>query len=152
YRLLSTIEIQSGENDKAVATLERGLHALPAHPELLWALGDQLVARGDATKLRSTLDELRRTPMPRARIDYLEGRRLLREQNWREAAVLSERFRRELQPPADLLVPLDLFLAQCYEKLGDDDLRYQATRRAFTAAPTSAAACRAYASTLESLG
>jgi tetratricopeptide (TPR) repeat protein len=90
-------------------------------------------------QIRETIERVRKTQVPAA-ADYLQGRLLVRERHWAEAAALFERSRTLLSAQPDLAAQANLYLGQCYEKLEEPQQMYDAYKRVAEWDPGSVAA------------
>src|SRR5262245_5675417 len=104
-------------------------------PEILFALAEQYAETGDKAGTGDTVAQLRKLNQNPARIDFLLGLFLVRQQQWYEGSGVLERVRPLLATYTEKTVQIDLLLAQCYGQLGDIDRQVLTYRRAVTAAP-----------------
>ncbi len=81
------------------------------------ALPTEEVVRGWEAEAARTVELVRRTRVSPAGADYLQGRLLVHERRWAEAASLFEHARTLLGSQADLANQINLNLGQCYEQL-----------------------------------
>jgi tetratricopeptide (TPR) repeat protein len=87
------------------------------------------VVRGWEAEVARTIDLVRRTRINSAAADYLQGRLLVHERRWAEAATLFEHARTLLGTKTDLANDINLNLAQCYEWLEEYSLMLGAYQR-----------------------
>jgi tetratricopeptide (TPR) repeat protein len=87
-------------------------------------------------EVSETIEHIKKTQLPAA-ADYLRGRLLLHERRWAEAAALLERARAMMAPQPDLAAQANLYLGQCYEKLEEPKLMFDAYRRVLDRDPNS---------------
>lgn len=161
YRALSWLELMSGNQADALATLDRGVTALPDAADLLTPLGDLYVERGDVDRARAMVTRLEslgkaapvegRKPLA-LRASYLRGRLLMREGNWNEALRELETLRTDALGMPALAAQLNLLLAACHERRGDREAQVEALRRALALDPNHLAARVAHANALLNAG
>lgn len=77
----------------------------------------------EATK---TIDEVHKTRVSPAGVDFLQGRLLAHQHHWAEAAQLFEQARALLGSQADLAVQINLHLGLCYEQLEEPGQMFRA--------------------------
>ncbi len=153
YIALAALEVQTHRPSEALASLRRGLTALPNHPELLWSLADLLLQRGERAEPRKIIDQqLRRQQFPAALLDYLEARFELAKGDAPAAAAILERIQPALQPWPDAAREADLLLGHCCEQIGDADRQHNAYRRVVAADRLSVPGCLGLGSALVKLG
>jgi tetratricopeptide (TPR) repeat protein len=141
-----------------LARRERTPAAEASEFQLLWHKGNLLMdevefdrmlaaedgsAPGVVVKGRAAIEEvigtMRKSRVPAAG-DYMEGRMLVFDGRWSEAARRFERARALLAAQPDLANQADLYLGQCYYQLGEYTQMYNAFKRVFDWDPTSAPA------------
>jgi tetratricopeptide (TPR) repeat protein len=153
--------------DKAFAFLKRGLDMVASKPStagengeflLLWHKGNLLLDDLDMQRaqkeeegqpfvaspklkdeITTLIEQVRRRQMPAA-ADYMQGRLLVHERQWADAATRLERARALMSSQPDLAMQADLYLGQCYEKLEDHAQMYNAFERVSMRDPRSVAA------------
>src|SRR5262249_51089698 len=80
--------------------------------------------------------QVRKGRVPAA-ADYLNGRLLIHDRKWGEAATLFVRARALLSPQPDLKAQANLYLGQCYEKLEEPKQMHEAYKQVADWDPTS---------------
>ena len=147
YRaLVAVLRDNPTRHQEALECLQQALKTLPSnrHYEFLWIQANLLIDQGHSARSAAAkfpkdspeakqriqqsdsalaeaeqpIAELRKTANSSA-IDFLEGRICLVEGKWSEAARLLERARPALEELPDVGSQINLFLALCYENLGD---------------------------------
>ncbi len=147
---LAQAEAVSGNLDRAIAVLDRGLNNTD-DSDIRWALADMLIQRGDLKKgdlekVESSdpkepgglLPELRDRGYNRGMIGYLEARLAMSKQQWNKA-------RDTLKTTIPLLAPLspevsrraNQMLAECHKRLGDTASQYDVIRNLALNDPSS---------------
>ncbi|HEY7314568.1 MAG TPA: tetratricopeptide repeat protein [Gemmataceae bacterium] len=121
YRFLAAVELEDGKTDAALACLRRGLENVPKDHDLQWGLANALVAQDNIEEAGELAEQLRKEQFPPALLDYLQARLLLNKKEWRPSAQLLERAYPLLSADPKLTEQAGLFLAFCYERLGDAD-------------------------------
>jgi tetratricopeptide (TPR) repeat protein len=120
YLALAAVELDEGRRAKAIVRLRKGLNELPRKAELLRALAELLIEKGDSEAARQTLEQLRTTDQHAGVVEYLEARLLARQGQWRQASSLLETTRHLLEDLPRMASLCDLLLGQCYQQLLDD--------------------------------
>jgi tetratricopeptide (TPR) repeat protein len=149
YRQQAALELQADKPDAALACLREGVKAITGRKqgELRWTLANQLLDRERPDEARQEIERLEKGGYATAALDYLNGRLLVGEGQWKKAAVLFERARAALETTAStdreselFLTQLDLFLGRCFEQLNDRGRQMAAFNRLAARNPTSATA------------
>lgn len=130
YRALSWLELLSGNQADARSTLERGVVAIPDHPELLTPLADLWVEQGELTLVEDAIRRLEVRKDSTSRVSYLRGRVLMKQGKWNEALATLESLRTEAVGLTGLAAQLNLLIASCHERRGDRDGQIEALKRA----------------------
>ena len=130
YTVLADIEMQAGHRDKAVAVIEDGLKATSRNPQLLWDLASVLIDIGKPKEADKVIRELATTDYPRQLIDYLKARNELGQGHWLAARQDFEKVRGSLYQWPNLLKQADVWIGQCYGRMGNRDLEAASYRRA----------------------
>ena len=156
YLVLASIEILSGNRDKAIACLQTGVEKTQSRDEaLLWELGRLRIKAGDFAGGQTIIDRLHKFPADdrfEPLIGYLESQIELAHQNWRTAIQRLEQVAPELVQSPDLLKEVRYQAAVCHEKLGNTVLQLAAYREAASVDPAWPPAHLGIASTLLALG
>jgi tetratricopeptide (TPR) repeat protein len=163
YNELIRLEFAEDKLDAARALVEQGLKELPNNLDLLYALAEMHVLKGDQESLAEASENLkrlrstnfdvsgRRNSAPR--LDYLEARIRIRGGKWGEAGQMLQKLRPELTSRSQALeVPCLLLLAQCYEKIGNPEQALLAYRQVQKLDPLSIPAHYGAGSMLLALG
>jgi tetratricopeptide (TPR) repeat protein len=126
YLALADAEYADGKPDRAIASINEGLKALPDHPNLLWMLSNLLIDTGDREKAEHAIARLAKTDTAPSGLSYLRARVLLLQGRWSEAAGLLENTRPTMEhdrAAPGLLNQVDIYLAECYERLDQPEQR-----------------------------
>lgn len=135
YLALAALDAATRQGSDAVATVRKGLEAVPATPDLVLALFDYQALAGDAAGAAETLDRLKAAGFPPAMADYQQARILVLKDDFLEASRHLDRARQDLVGDPGLARQASLLLGQCYKQLGNHDLRLVAYRRALPVDP-----------------
>lgn len=149
YNSLFQVEIGAGKRDKAMAALTDGLKATDRDPHLLWLMANMLVDVKKMDEARRLIDEMRKTSYPKPLIGYVDARIEFSQQHWR-AAVERLNDARALMASdpkrfGQQTLQLELWLAICYQQLGDREQQQQALLRALAIDPNCIPAKKAMA-------
>ena len=149
----AVLAIQAQEPDKAIEILEQALDATPGQPMLLLMLGDAQLQANRLPALDVTLAKLKEMiGKSSPAVGLLESRSLVAQGKWLQAKSRLESLRPLVAGSDDLTRQVDLYLGQCYERLGQFDEQLEANRRVLTDDPTSLAARLGAASALLAAG
>ncbi len=144
YQALARLEAAAGRRDQAVAVLRRGAAVKDIPPidqaELLWTLANLLLDEEQVDQAAEVLTELRKANLTAAGNDFLRGRMLIVKKSWADAARLLESARTRSETSPELIDPLDLHLARCYEQLSEPGRQFEALQRLVSRKPHSATA------------
>jgi tetratricopeptide (TPR) repeat protein len=133
YKTLAQLELGDGRHAEAVDCLHRALASVPGHrPDLLWMLTEVLLTLDRVPEAQRTIARLRELPVALRPVDYLDGIVLVKQEQWLTASRVLERVRPFLRAAPYLVKQADLYLAQCYEHLGNLDLQLAAYNHALS--------------------
>jgi tetratricopeptide (TPR) repeat protein len=133
---LAGLEIEAGRRPAAAMCLRQGLRKLPDQPDLLHTLADLLLQGSQGEEAGRLIGRLHPDRSPAALAGYLHGRLLLYQRRWAEAAQALEEAAEDGDASVALASRASLYLAQCYERLGDADRRLTALGNAVRRDPT----------------
>jgi len=150
YLALAEVEVAARQGDAAVRILRQGVAQLPAQSDVLLALASTLVQQGKEPTEELAVLAQRGAPAPQR--DFLQARILFNQQQWLPAARLLEKVQSELRPWPELARQANVFLGECYGRLGSIDQQYAAYRRAVSADPLWAPAGLGLAATQAAMG
>ncbi len=88
YRALSWLQLLTGNQADARATLERGVAMLPDAPELLTPLAEIWIDQGEFDRVEGAIQKLEARKDSAPRVNYLRGRTLMKRGRWNEAAAV----------------------------------------------------------------
>lgn len=149
---LAALDLRQGHSDKAVDRLRAALDKSADHSDLLMALTEAHITRGEDSDAREVIAHLRSPGAPRGLADFLEGRLRTSHRDWAPAL---EKFRAVMDmgehAPA-LAARAAVEAALCYEHLGDLDHRVEAAQEAVRLDATSGPARLELAAALEAAG
>jgi tetratricopeptide (TPR) repeat protein len=152
-RAKAMLEVRQGDPDKAVETLRGGLERLPKEPGLLLMLADVLLQQEAIPEAEAVIRELgEAVGAANPVVGLLEARVLLQQRKWLPAKAKLEQVRPLVAGSDEQIRQVDLYLGQCYERLGQFDEQLEANRRVLSDDPTSLAARVGAASALVAAG
>jgi tetratricopeptide (TPR) repeat protein len=140
YTTMAEIMARSGEKDKAIEVLNRGLKETKNSFLVLWYKANLLIDSKNLDEARETLEKLRTTELEKARLNYLEARISFAKKDWAEAADRFEKVRPSLVFWPNLLKQADLYLGYCYGQLSNVDKEISAYQRVLAIDPFHAPA------------
>ncbi len=135
---LAWLERKAGRLDKAEEYLRRGVDAVTdrgGRSQLLWLLADTLIDEGKLAEAKRVIEELGENPVRPELLKYLDARICIGELRWMEAMRELEAIYPLFGAGSEVAYQSNLLLGLCYERLGDNDRRDTAFRRAITLDP-----------------
>ena len=152
-RAEAILALRQGDREQAIALLEQGLERMPGQVALLMMLADTQLQRGDVAGGETTVEQLTKlTGGSNPAVGLLKARVYMAQQQWLEAQRLLEEVRPQANPNSDTTRQIDLYLGQCYEKLGQFDRQLEANQRVLSDDPNSVAARIGAAAALSASG
>lgn len=148
-------EYEAENLEPALEWANRSLAAFPDNPNLLLERAEVNIRREKYAAVQQDLDSLTKVGFSPGMIDYTQARVAYAQEQWELAARALERAIPVLASQPSLQQRANLFLAECYGRLGEIDRRYEAFRRAVPADPLNpnwGPAVAGMASTLASMG
>jgi len=153
YRARAMLAMQQGQQDAALEAIRAGLARLPKQPSLLLILADVLLQQDAIAEAENTIAELSAVIGPaNPLVGLLEARVLLQQRKWLPAKAKLEQVRPLVAGSDEQTRQVDLYLGQCYERLGQFDEQLEANRRVLSDDPSSLAARVGAASALVASG
>ena len=139
YQAFATLEVAQKDFAAALAHVDRGLENVPDSFTLLHQMVNIQIELQDVEGVRATIKTMEENEFPPALRDFANARLLMLDEKWLEARTELDRVR--LAPAgtpngATLGPRVDVLLAQCYERLGQNDIAADRYERAFNADPT----------------
>ncbi|MEI7782005.1 MAG: tetratricopeptide repeat protein, partial [Planctomycetota bacterium] len=135
------LAMQQADPAKAIELLETSLAKTPGRPTLLLMLGDALLQTNKLAEVEQAIARLKEAiGNSSPAVGLLEARLLIAQNRWMQAKSRLEGVRPLVAGSEDLTRQVDLYLGQCYERLGQFDEQLDANRRVLTDDPTSLAA------------
>jgi tetratricopeptide (TPR) repeat protein len=147
------LAIQQQDLNRAVEVLEEGLRTRPDNAGFLMMLVDTqfMLSRIDDTeKSVARLREVVGKDHPA--VGIYEARALIARQQWNQARRRLEEVRPIVANSEELTNQVDLYLGQCFERLGETDQQVEANRRVLQETPESIAARVGLASAMATAG
>lgn len=152
-RAEAMLSLRQGDREKAIDVLQQGLTRMPGQVALLLMLADTQLQIGDIEQTEKTVQQLTNvTGGSNPAVGLLRARVSMAQQRWLEAQQLLEEVRPQANPTSDTVRQIDLYLGQCYEKLGQFDRQLEANQRVLSDDPNSVAARIGAASALAATG
>lgn len=149
----AVLAMQEQAPDKAIEILDKALDATPGRPTLLMMLGDAQLQANRLPALDTTIAKLKELiGASNPAVGLLEARSLVARGKWLQAKSRLETVRPLVAGSDELTRQVDLYLGQCYERLGQFDEQLAANRRVLDDDPTSLAARVGAASALLAAG
>jgi len=152
YSTLVDVELRAGKRDRAIEVLREGLEATDGHPALEWTLANLLIDTRQLDEVHKSIAKLERLGYAEARLGYLRARVELVQGNWKEAIRAFGAIRSGLVSWPDLAKQADFWVAECYGRLGNPDMRLKFLRRAVDVDPFFAPALAAIAEAATAAG
>lgn len=152
-RAQAMLALQQGERSKAIELLRSGLQKMPQQAALLLMLADTLLQEGQIDETDSAVARLEGIVGDgNPAVGLLRARVLMARQQWLEAQQFLEQLRPKAVVSADITRQIDLYLGQCFEKLGRFDQQLEANQRVLSDDPNSVAARVGAAAALAATG
>jgi len=152
YLILASIDLLEKRRQEAVNRLARGLTATRGEPVLLWTLADLRIDANEIEEAATLVDRLKSVEPARPIAQYLSARMLIAKSKWAEARRLLEASGPDLKPWPQVYQACQFWRAQCYSRLGRDDLAVGAYHAALEVDPSWATGRLALAETLRAQG
>jgi tetratricopeptide (TPR) repeat protein len=140
---LARLETREGHLDRAEAVLRRGFQARP-WIALVFVLAENLIKQGKINgkdEARDYIGLLQNAGLGETLVRFLEAEILFQQKKWAEAIVSIGMARAVLASERQLTSQLNLMLAECYNRMGDDDARLDALRQAAEGNLDTGSAC-----------
>lgn len=133
YRYIASLQLNDNHPEKAEEVLRQGIARLPGRPELLFQLAVTLLGQGKVDGKNEALDvikDLQGMGLADGYSQYLEARVLMNRQRWADAASHLNSARSFLAADRQISSEINLYLAECYRRLGTEEMRIDALERA----------------------
>lgn len=154
YRGMAAVAARQGDMERAAAVLREALAAkLNDHSRVSQLLVDVLIQQGRPEEAEAALAaHVEKYGADAPELGLLEARLLIAQRRWLAAKKKLESIRPLVATSTALTNQVDLFLAQCYEQLGEFDEQLAANRRVLSEDHASLAAKIGAAAALASTG
>ena len=152
YLMLASIDLREKKRQEAVNRLAQGLTATHGEPVLLWTLADLRIDANEIEEASALVDRLKSVEPARPIAQYLSARMLIAKSKWAEARRLLEASGPDLKAWPQIYQACQFWRAQCYSRLGRDDLAVGAYHAALEVDPSWATGRLALAETLRAQG
>lgn len=130
YRNLVLLEVRTGQLPEAETLARKGVEVIPEQVELVLSLADVLIRRDKTDEAAENLKKLQEAGYPQAILDYHHARIQTRKNQWLPAS------HKLVGIIPDLLVfpafarQANFLLGECYDRMGEIDLRHDAFKNA----------------------
>lgn len=125
----------------AIEVLEDGVRARPEQPGFLMMLIDSQFMLNRVDDAENKIEQLRElVGAEHPAVGIYEARVLIARQQWNQARRRLEQVRPNVANSEELTNQVDLYLGQCFERLGQYDQQEEANRRVLAESPDSLAA------------
>ncbi len=152
-RAAAMLALRQGDRPEAIEVLKQGLERMPGQVSLLMMLADTYLQIGEIEQTDETVKQLTAVSGDsNPAVGLLQARLSMARMRWREAQQQLETIRPMANPSSDIVRQIDLYLGQCYEKLGQIDRQLEANQRVLSDDPNSIAARVGAAAALSSSG
>jgi tetratricopeptide (TPR) repeat protein len=138
YRASAWLELWLNDRPKALATLERGLAAIPGEVDLIVTYADMLAEDGRFDKVEAAIKELQKLQNRSGAIEYLTARLNMQRHEWSAALAQLMTLRGVAVNRPDLIVQVESLLADCYTHTGDRDAAIACLQKALAVDGSSA--------------
>lgn len=135
YEALTNLELRTGHIDRAIETLELALKSPANHGRIRWLLANVLAIRGDTSKLRLQIEELRKIGYPDVLLQILSANYWINSSDFVKARQILVPLESVAILGADLKARISDMLARCYSQLGEPGMQQEAYLRALAANP-----------------
>ncbi len=129
---LARLETRTGHLDRAEAVLRRSFEARPVSG-LAFELADTLILAGKIEGkdgAEALIDQLRRAGLGETLVRFLDAEVLFQRKKWSEAIAGLQTARAVLGASPELVLRINLMIAECHGQIGSDEQRLEALRRA----------------------
>ena len=135
YRNLVAIEVREGHLAEAGTLVRKGIETLPEQAELTLSLADVLIRQKNTDEAADNLNKLQDAGYSIAVLDYHRARILVSKNDWLGASHILERVQDSLLQFPAFARQANYLLGECYDRIGEVDLRYEAFKRSRPADP-----------------
>lgn len=142
----------AGRPENVVQILREGLKTNPDEPSLLVQLADMLLSMQRTDEAHQLIDQIKKTRVNEAIVNYLEGRIQYNQGNWRAALQSFQKAAPGLTPMAQTLKQAYYWIGRCHKELGNADEERRYYRQALNLDRDFAAAKTALANSLMASG
>jgi tetratricopeptide (TPR) repeat protein len=139
-RMLVSLKMNLGQIEEAIGLLQKVIERDPEDLRSLVTLCDLQLRRTDVAAARVTMRRMEKAHFARHILEYFEARVLMVEGRWREACNALEQLRGGARRSADITKQINLYLAVCYEQLGQPDRQMETYQRLVALDPNLLAA------------
>lgn len=138
FQWLAEVAIRKQQYDEAIAICDRGIAAVPTEQSTMLLVQKARLQLGSENPeaAADTIKVMRNSQIMQAAYpDYLEGRLLMSQNKWFEAAKVFDEYQGFFSQNPAMGVELNVMLGLCREKLGQKELAIEAFQRALRLEP-----------------
>jgi len=135
YQRLSQLNLVADDQEAALQVLRSGIAASESPGELIVTLGELLISEGKLSEAEEQLQRLRKLDGVEMFVDYLDGRLLTAKDNFPEAVKFFRRVQPQVAEHPQMLELCSLWLASCFEAMGEPDEQISELRQALSINP-----------------
>ena len=152
-RAQAMLALRRGDREQAISLLKDGLTRMPGQVALLLMLADTQLQVGQVAETEESVKQLVNIAgESNPAVGLLSARVAMAQERWLDAQQMLERIRPQANPTSDTVRQIDLYLGQCYERLGQFDRQLEANQRVLSDDPNSVAARIGAAAALSASG
>jgi predicted Zn-dependent protease len=130
YRNRVALEVRTDQLAEAEKQARQGVELLPDQVELVLSLADVQIRQDKFAEAADNLKKLQDNGYPQAVLDYHRARIHTRKNEWLAASHVLERIIPDLVVVPVFSRQANFLLGECYDRLGEVDLRYEAFKNA----------------------
>jgi tetratricopeptide (TPR) repeat protein len=152
WRAQAHLQLQSGKNDEAIESLNKGIEVAKEDLVLLVDKAEFLVAMNQPDRAKPVLAELKKLKINDAVLQDIEARQFIAQKDWKQALKLLSRVEPLLAKDPERGPAATLRLAQCYEVLNESERALEAYKRVLDRDPENVTALIGAGKALEKQG
>ena len=152
YLRIAELELAAGNQDAAAQALRSGIAAAEKPAELIAVLGDLLITQGKLLEAEEQLQHLKKLEGTGIFVDFLTARVHVAKRELPEALQLLRKVQPQVAELPRLRELSSLYVASCFEAMGDPDEQIKELRNALSNNPQSQQTALRLASALQANG
>ena len=130
YTMLSALETDSGNPERALEAIQKGLAALPKNLDIQWNHARLLIEAREFDAATKSLDQLRQEKYSDVLVEYLAARALLLQRDWSKAIEKFESLRPRVANSPLYSRQVEYWLGLAYREINSPDQQLASLRRA----------------------